>query len=297
VPVVTAPAASIASTPTEPAATKTLQAVLAPRLAAIRRALAQLSDQHPPDHPKIRQLTKMLDDLMELEKNSRPLEDAQAKLADLRQRHGDGHPAVVEQQKQIEALIGGAPTTDTHGERRTARTQRSNPTRDDNVAPAQGAAAPAASPPPPDATSLVTPRPTARVYQDLARGPTDFEAMESDPEILRIQLRHAELEHADIVAKRSVGVATDVDVQQAAERIELFRAKLDNDPVRFARAKYTATAQRLEHVKTRYNAGRASGIEVSAAEQDAEIARVKLRAAEAKSQQAPAEAVPAATNR
>jgi hypothetical protein len=213
----------------------------------------------------------------------------------LRQRYGDRHPAVIEQQKQIDALLGRTPTNDAPELRRTARDYRGEPSRDQGKPSMQDATPPALSAPIPDATSLVSPRPTPHRDQSLARAPTDFDAMESDPEILRIQLRHAELEHADALAKRSVGVATDADVRQAVERIELFRAKLDNDPVRFARAKYTAAAQRLEQAKARYRVGRASGVDVSAAEQDVEIARVKLRAAEAKSSQAPAEAPPTAT--
>ena len=137
-------------------------------------------------------------------------------------------------------------------------------------------------PPPPTDLSPPFSQAMNRIPTATTRWLPDFDSMESNPEILRIQIRQADIERSEVLQRMNLGAASRADLQRAEARAELFRAKLDNSRARFARVKLTAAEQWLDEVTARFRAGLASGAEVQLAKDDVEIERARLRDAEAR---------------
>jgi hypothetical protein len=119
--------------------------------------------------------------------------------------------------------------------------------------------------------------------QVAAPAPTDFDRMESNPEILRLQLRQAEKALVETNAKFESGVATDQVRRDAATAVALLQARIAGDRVQFARVNLTAAEDRLQQwITARFAAGLATTADRDAARTEIEIFRVRLREAEAR---------------
>jgi hypothetical protein len=139
----------------------------------------------------------------------------------------------------------------------------------------------AKSEPPPRHEAVVTPPvPAERTAYALTRDATDFDVMESNPEILRLQLRQAEREKDDAHARRSVGVASDAEVLNANERVDLLRARLAGDRRKFAQVKIETAMRRLDAITARHQAGIARDVDVQRAALELEVAQARLIALE-----------------
>jgi hypothetical protein len=119
--------------------------------------------------------------------------------------------------------------------------------------------------------------------QVAAPAPTDFDRMESNPEILRLQLRQAEKALVETNAKFESGIATDQVRRDAATAVALLQARIAGDRVQFARVNLTAAEDRLQQwITARFAAGLATTADRDAARTEIEIFRVRLREAEAR---------------
>jgi len=127
---------------------------------------------------------------------------------------------------------------------------------------------------------------------ELAAAPTDFDAMESNPEILRLQLQQAEKALTLIRARYETGTADDEAVRDAKTAVGLLQTKLAGDRVQFARLKLVAAEDRLKMIGARFQAGVATTADRNAAQTDFEIARIHLREAESRAAQGTPTAAP-----
>jgi hypothetical protein len=116
--------------------------------------------------------------------------------------------------------------------------------------------------------------------------PTDFDRMESNPEVLRLQLQQAEKALVETNAKFESGVATDQVRRDAATAVALLQARIAGDRVQFARVNLAAAEDRLQQwINARFAAGLATTADRDAARTEIAIFRVRLREAEARAAQ------------
>jgi hypothetical protein len=123
--------------------------------------------------------------------------------------------------------------------------------------------------------------------------PTDFDRVDGNPQILRLQLQQAEKVLALIQARYEVGTADDGTVRLAKTEVALLQAKLAGDRVQFARVNLAAAEDDLNGAVARLQAGLATTANRDAAQSGVEIARERLREAEARAAQDAPTAAPA----
>jgi serine/threonine protein kinase len=117
--------------------------------------------------------------------------------------------------------------------------------------------------------------------QAAAPAPNDFDKMENNPEILRLQLQQAEKALAETEARFQAGLSSDGARRSAKTVVALLQAKLAGDRVQFARIELNLATDGLKDTLRRVQAGMASNTEREAASTAVEIARIRLREAEA----------------
>jgi len=118
-----------------------------------------------------------------------------------------------------------------------------------------------------------------------ASPPTDFDRMESNPEILRLRLQQAENARANIEAQYQAGVVDTAARDEARTAVTLLQARLANDRVRFATAALDCARRRRERIEERFNVGLADSSARDEAATDLKIAEIRLREAKAASGQ------------
>ncbi|MEO5960741.1 MAG: serine/threonine-protein kinase [Opitutaceae bacterium] len=106
--------------------------------------------------------------------------------------------------------------------------------------------------------------------------PLDFDAMESDPEILRVQLQQAEAQHKRLTDLHSRGLVSEAEHQLSGLRERLLRARLFNDRRTFALLHWQIAEHRLKETKRLFQNGLVSDSEVQKAAADMEIALLRF---------------------
>ncbi|MEO6569503.1 MAG: TolC family protein, partial [Opitutaceae bacterium] len=117
--------------------------------------------------------------------------------------------------------------------------------------------------------------------------PTEFDTMESDPEILRERLRLAERQLELQRARFDSGLSTSRLLLEAQREVARLKAKLADDRVGFAKWDYELTRKQLEENSSRRSAGLLTDQEVLAAEAEFRIAEIRLHQEETRANSEP----------
>ena len=107
--------------------------------------------------------------------------------------------------------------------------------------------------------------------------PTEFDAMESNPEILRERLQLAEADLKLVRARFDAGLGMNETVRLAEQKVVRLKAKLRGDRLAFAKGDVEVAQKHFEEIAVRRAAGIATDQDRLAAQTELRIAEIRLR--------------------
>src|SRR6185436_10697519 len=108
-----------------------------------------------------------------------------------------------------------------------------------------------------------------------------------NPAVLEVQLHQAERTLAALVARHQAGIGSQLDLDAAARRGDLLKARLANDRVQFAQVKVKYAERAATLLRSRRAVGVATNADLQAAEDTLAVERIRLEAAQKRAAAAP----------